>query len=150
MVCNFVRPSEFVSTFSIFLEEEFVDWAANTPLNVGEYHVSDGRLCLNAASRLKVEEIWPPFLGPMGYAHDIKHKLCSWCRRGRPEVHLRKCAGCLCIRYCSKECQKLDWKEHKVTCQVVAGYEGFEFGEWLDLVHTNVDAYMLFRDLLDD
>jgi hypothetical protein len=32
---------------------------------------------------------------------DVKHKLCGACRK---------------VKYCSLECQKLDWKNHKPNC----------------------------------
>jgi hypothetical protein len=28
----------------------------------------------------------------------------------------KKCAACKDVSYCSKECQKFDWKEHKEVC----------------------------------
>jgi len=31
---------------------------------------------------------------------------------------LSRCTGCMQARYCSKECQKLDWPEHRKTCQL--------------------------------
>ncbi|KXS09807.1 hypothetical protein M427DRAFT_207042 [Gonapodya prolifera JEL478] len=31
-------------------------------------------------------------------------------------VCLRSCATCKRIKYCSKECQKADWKAHKLFC----------------------------------
>lgn len=30
--------------------------------------------------------------------------------------HLQRCTMCKSIKYCSKECQKKDWKAHKVVC----------------------------------
>ena len=27
-----------------------------------------------------------------------------------------KCAGCVSVNYCSRECQKSDWKRHKLDC----------------------------------
>ena len=30
---------------------------------------------------------------------------------------LQKCSRCLVVRYCSKECQRKDWKEHKKQCE---------------------------------
>lgn len=35
----------------------------------------------------------------------------------------KKCNGCKIVQYCSKECQRSDWAEHKVFCQLVAGNE---------------------------
>ena len=29
---------------------------------------------------------------------------------------LQICSGCMCIRYCSLGCQRLDWKKHKPLC----------------------------------
>lgn len=31
-----------------------------------------------------------------------------------------KCAGCKAVSYCGRECQKGDWKAHKVLCKVLA------------------------------
>jgi hypothetical protein len=39
-------------------------------------------------------------------------RLCGHCR-GRASFN---CSVCLGVQYCSKECQKLDWKLHKIVC----------------------------------
>jgi hypothetical protein len=39
--------------------------------------------------------------------------LCSMCNR----LGLHQCNGCMCIRYCSSQCQKDDWKTHKLICK---------------------------------
>mmetsp|Transcript_23956 Transcript_23956/g.30162 ORF Transcript_23956/g.30162 Transcript_23956/m.30162 type:complete len:108 (-) Transcript_23956:271-594(-) len=33
---------------------------------------------------------------------------------------LMKCGGCRVVKYCSPECQKMDWKNHKKHCQKLA------------------------------
>ena len=38
------------------------------------------------------------------------------CRRCRKEVKLMKCAVCESVWYCGAQCQKEDWKRHKVFC----------------------------------
>nr|GAT58485.1 predicted protein [Mycena chlorophos] len=40
---------------------------------------------------------------------------CVFCRK--TGVPLRQCAGCKVAEYCSKECQKANWKQHKPHCQ---------------------------------
>lgn len=40
--------------------------------------------------------------------------LCVGC--GTPN-RLQKCSGCQTARYCSRECQKSDWKKHKKECK---------------------------------
>ncbi|KAJ7843300.1 hypothetical protein B0H13DRAFT_133385 [Mycena leptocephala] len=41
-------------------------------------------------------------------------EMCENCTVARKD--LRRCAGCSLIRYCSKECQKAHWKQHKPHC----------------------------------
>jgi MYND finger len=52
---------------------------------------------------------------------------CSYygCKQLHKGVNLRRCTGCLVPYYCSKECQKRDWKAgHKHDCSdhKAAGY----------------------------
>jgi len=48
-------------------------------------------------------------------------KICRFCSKNEHTLEfqqsLRKCSRCKCTYYCSKECQKADWKSHKLTCQ---------------------------------
>lgn len=43
----------------------------------------------------------------------MEDKKCAVCG----DEGLKLCTGCYEIRYCSKEHQKLDWKEHKLQCK---------------------------------
>ena len=43
---------------------------------------------------------------------------CAKCPKWRTTAQtLSKCSICVKTYYCSRECQKADWKSHKVTCQ---------------------------------
>ncbi|KAJ7447505.1 hypothetical protein B0H11DRAFT_2082368 [Mycena galericulata] len=47
-------------------------------------------------------------------AHPLE--MCENCSvRGKD---LRRCGGCQLVRYCSKECQKAHWKNHKTHCAI--------------------------------
>ncbi|KAI0350224.1 hypothetical protein OH77DRAFT_1413503 [Trametes cingulata] len=46
----------------------------------------------------------PPF------NHELR---CHHCRNVKSEQALKRCAACRVVMYCSKECQKKAWPEHK-------------------------------------
>ncbi|KAF8955956.1 hypothetical protein BDZ97DRAFT_1672536 [Flammula alnicola] len=45
-----------------------------------------------------------------------KLDMCASCQKTGNDVKLRLCASCGETQYCSPECQKRDWKTHKVRC----------------------------------
>ena len=46
--------------------------------------------------------------------------LCGHCgRKEEPREKFKKCGKCENVCYCSRECQKTHWKEHKVLCKLV-------------------------------
>jgi hypothetical protein len=44
----------------------------------------------------------------------VKSRFCHYCNESGP---MMKCARCQAAHYCNAECQKLDWKEHKIKCK---------------------------------
>eukprot|EP00798_Chlamydomonas_sp_ICE-L_P020078 gene20078-26794_t len=48
-----------------------------------------------------------------------RHGVCFVCRTHVGRGNLKKCAGCHRVAYCSKECQKADWKAHKPVCRTL-------------------------------
>ena len=45
---------------------------------------------------------------------------------------LKRCAVCKSGKYCSKECQKADFKNHKVFCSAITSLEDVERGKYID------------------
>lgn len=42
---------------------------------------------------------------------------CTYCNKSRALAgRLKRCLGCKSVAYCGKECQKADWKLHKLEC----------------------------------
>ena len=59
------------------------------------------------------------FTRPFGFTKSKTHKTdpCATCGVIEPAdggVKFVQCAGCRRTRYCTRECQKLDWKRHRV------------------------------------
>jgi hypothetical protein len=47
---------------------------------------------------------------------DTSNHGCAMCIRSGSSVELKRCASCLVIYYCSRQCQKKHWKKHKKEC----------------------------------
>ncbi|KAG5664330.1 hypothetical protein KAF25_008064 [Fusarium avenaceum] len=45
---------------------------------------------------------------------------CNTCQKTEPAVTLKRCTKCSTTQYCSRECQKADWKAHKKICAIQA------------------------------
>ncbi|KAF7367611.1 hypothetical protein MSAN_00824500 [Mycena sanguinolenta] len=57
------------------------------------------------------EDVW--------HAWEAGCDTCSRAESETPKEQLLTCAGCLVAKYCSKECQRKDWKEgHKTQCHL--------------------------------
>lgn len=44
----------------------------------------------------------------------MENKKCQTCGTAKEQTFA--CSACKSTHYCSRECQKLDWKDHKLTC----------------------------------
>ena len=48
----------------------------------------------------------------------IMQHTCGCCnKKNKPEETFRKCSQCKTVRYCSTECQRKSWKQHKSVCK---------------------------------
>ena len=66
--------------------------------------------CSLACTKLMAKKLRREF-GQQGEKVEV---LCNTCHVSKPSM--QRCARCNTIYYCSKECQRQDWKEHKQEC----------------------------------
>ena len=46
-------------------------------------------------------------------------EVCAYCGKAEvDDIKLKKCTACLLVKYCSVDCQKNHWKQHKKACRV--------------------------------
>lgn len=57
------------------------------------------------------------FIGVDPSNYDDSIKSCDGCGLGVSKTSLKKCAKCEKVWYCSKECQKNEWTQHKHKCK---------------------------------
>ncbi|CAL1694646.1 unnamed protein product [Somion occarium] len=64
---------------------------------------------------------------------NIKHLeyVCSGCGEEKRADQMKACGRCKIARYCSTQCQKSDWKRHKLDCVVPS--EGGDVGQYRDV-----------------
>lgn len=62
---------------------------------------------------------WAELKCPVQLEKDYRAKNCGACggKDGKGGSALLQCAKCRKVKYYSKECQKKDWNDHKITCK---------------------------------
>lgn len=65
-------------------------------------------------------------------------RVCAHCNKEQGVGTLFKCGGCMMEFYCSKECQRRKWKEHKLMCKQNTNCAGLRSRHKSCLMHTEV------------
>ena len=81
------------------------------------------------------------FTRPFGFTKSATHKTdpCATCGLNEPTdggVTFVQCAGCRRTRYCTRACQKIDWKKHRVQCQAIVAQNERVSVEIKELIKT--------------
>jgi ankyrin repeat protein len=81
------------------------------------------------------------FTRPFGFTKSATHKTdpCATCGVNEPTdggVKFVQCAGCRRTRYCTRACQKTDWKNHRVQCQAIVAQNKRVSVEIKELIKT--------------
>ncbi|KAI0697974.1 hypothetical protein BC835DRAFT_1413312 [Cytidiella melzeri] len=56
-------------------------------------------------------------------------RACSSCGEDQQDTPLKKCSRCG-TKYCSQECQRLDWRRHKTTCAALQQVRAWSERNW--------------------
>ncbi len=60
-----------------------------------------------------------PLPGPEVAERSLRSQRCSYCGKDDDQMTLYCCAQCKCIVYCSKNCQKKHWNNHRNNCKTL-------------------------------
>ena len=49
----------------------------------------------------------------------MSYHLCNCCQKSESEHKFKQCKSCKAVRYCSEQCQKTNWPDHKKICKAI-------------------------------
>lgn len=109
-----------------------------------------GDLCtIKTGDRASIQiekEVWASFEEELNRRTGPKCNNCSSLpERDGPKLLL--CAVCKVARYCSRDCQKADWKEHKIVCKVYARDPSIKAVDFYQICSNLPDAKSLAREI---
>ncbi|KAK7031971.1 MYND-type domain-containing protein, partial [Favolaschia claudopus] len=80
-------------------------------------------------------------------ARFMKNELYHPCGKMAPKKELQRCGGCLNVFYCSKQCQKEAWPNHRALCRLRTEDRATQTTEDRNALFPKADA-QFFRELL--
>ncbi|CZR50317.1 uncharacterized protein PAC_00189 [Phialocephala subalpina] len=96
------------------------DFAKEMASGMTELEIRKGlcRISFGDEQHVKIEqEIWSAEEERLKLVAKIGCKKCKQLPKSGQTFN--RCSGCKEVQYCSKGCQRADWKEHKMFCQIV-------------------------------
>jgi hypothetical protein len=113
IVCNCSQPVEDFASTTVFFttsEEEEI-YAYSVPFCDIPKHFTTS---MQKADSPLIAEMFEQRLN--GKVKRRVVRFCAMCKQGAKERKMQFCSRCKVCPYCSKECQKAHWKEHKKGC----------------------------------
>jgi hypothetical protein len=106
-------PSKCAKVADVLLKELRVPrtkeaFSSLTNQQIKEAYITSSKKHIPSDAYQSVKE-WSSMCGSCGKFEEPEKKSC-------PRESYKKCSACLTEHYCSRECQKKDWKNHKITC----------------------------------
>ena len=150
-VCNINNPrvngaivdivgtiTQDATTVRYFLAENLPSWTKVRPHLEHALEISrvEGSMSVHKALQdlVNLGQRLKPLVGPGGPSASalnsgVLFNMCLWCNKTEKDdgSKLAECPGCKSAHYCSKECQKRDWKTHKVQCKKIQEQSGADY-----------------------
>jgi hypothetical protein len=101
-----------------FLQETCKEFPLYTRFELDRSLIS-GKSCLDHADSVVTNLDKKTTNNLMNHYLDSLLFHCDACKKELKRLELKKCSACKMAIYCSKECQQVDWKNHKVKCKSV-------------------------------
>ena len=103
------------------LKRVFHSFSLHTLQSAGEHFLSS-RFSPVKESRIETyfrrAVVYPLYPDPDVAVHDLSRgKRCSYCNNLFELQDLMKCSTCMSASYCSKQCQRNHWSDHKLQCK---------------------------------
>jgi hypothetical protein len=126
---QFVRTGSFLRDFAKYGGAQmFADYTNASALSEVMARYAESQKCLHETRTDRGLKIYlaKQLLGTCScIAHDAIDALertpkagkCQTCRKELPVSQLKQCSRCGRVEYCGRECQKSDWKTHKILCR---------------------------------
>ena len=109
-----LNPDELLIPGAVQAACEFVKENGQMPQNANLL-LDNWKLKIDVDVSALLPSVDPNTLLPLGSIVTASEAYeCGYC--GEFGHNMKRCSACKIIRYCSKECQKKDWREHKTEC----------------------------------
>ena len=75
----------------------------------------DGDFIFVTCSEKCTQKTWKEIRKKAKQTNSLCLMICVYCKK--PADNMKKCSKCRVMHYCSVDCQKADWKTHKLICK---------------------------------
>lgn len=115
-IANTFTPA--VVPWSWGTQDEDLAQALQTNLTTANVRVGLCRIDFGNKDHIKIaKELWERDCEKMA---QLANTICRKCRKSPTGTQkFQRCSGCKQVQYCSKDCQRGDWKQHKKFCQLL-------------------------------
>lgn len=80
--------------------------------------------------------------------------ICNFCGNKQTTIKFQVCGGCRLVKYCSRNCQKSDWKNHRSDCKDVEKLASKQMIDesriFIKRIHEKLMGDIVYLDVIQD